>query len=216
MHFHSRKCIWKCRLRNDVDLSRPQCVKLMILFCGDWDLENIHHDCVTDSPVLQYEQTAILLSLHSNVHFLVMHLCIIELGYHWLRLLCVAYLFNVPWVLFWYEIDMFFNNLIKHTMEILLKLYFPLRKSQRFFIIHDFVINMVQRKFIKISLYSVGPHLDCVFLCHVPNNLNLKDPCQCLHQCIEHCPSNTSICHWVSSPGHPCMSWTLHGSSLDQ
>ena len=25
--FHSRKCIWKCRLRNGVYLSRPQCVK---------------------------------------------------------------------------------------------------------------------------------------------------------------------------------------------
>ena len=25
-HFHSRKCIWKCRLRNGVHLSRPQCV----------------------------------------------------------------------------------------------------------------------------------------------------------------------------------------------
>ena len=26
-HFHSRKCTWKCRLRNGVHLSRPQCVK---------------------------------------------------------------------------------------------------------------------------------------------------------------------------------------------
>ena len=26
-HFHSRKGIWKCRLRNGVHLSRPQCVK---------------------------------------------------------------------------------------------------------------------------------------------------------------------------------------------
>ena len=26
-HFHSRKCIWKCCLRNGVHLSRPQCVK---------------------------------------------------------------------------------------------------------------------------------------------------------------------------------------------
>ena len=26
-HFHSRKCIWKCRLRNGVHLSRPQYVK---------------------------------------------------------------------------------------------------------------------------------------------------------------------------------------------
>ena len=26
-HFHSRKCIWKCRLRNGVHLSRPQWVK---------------------------------------------------------------------------------------------------------------------------------------------------------------------------------------------
>ena len=25
-HFHSRKCIWRCRLRNGVHLSRPQCV----------------------------------------------------------------------------------------------------------------------------------------------------------------------------------------------
>ena len=28
MHFHSRKCIWKCCLRNGVHFSRPQCVKV--------------------------------------------------------------------------------------------------------------------------------------------------------------------------------------------
>ena len=28
MHFHSRKCIWKCRLRNGVHLSGSQCVKM--------------------------------------------------------------------------------------------------------------------------------------------------------------------------------------------
>ena len=29
IHFHSRKCIWKCRLENGGHLSRPQCVKLI-------------------------------------------------------------------------------------------------------------------------------------------------------------------------------------------
>ena len=33
-HFHSRKCIWKCRLRNGVHLSRPQCVKAYLLPIG--------------------------------------------------------------------------------------------------------------------------------------------------------------------------------------
>ena len=37
-HFYSRKCIWKCRLRNGVHLSRPQYVKwsmiqMGLLFC---------------------------------------------------------------------------------------------------------------------------------------------------------------------------------------
>ena len=33
-HFHSRKCIWKCRLRNGVHLSQPQCVDNTILHMG--------------------------------------------------------------------------------------------------------------------------------------------------------------------------------------
>ena len=35
IYFHSRKCIWKCRLENGGHLSRPQCVKMPILYQSD-------------------------------------------------------------------------------------------------------------------------------------------------------------------------------------
>ena len=31
IHFHSRKCVWKSRLRNGVHLSQPQCVRVPVM-----------------------------------------------------------------------------------------------------------------------------------------------------------------------------------------
>ena len=57
-HFQSRKCIWKCRLRNGVHLSRPQCVKMPIVLRADWPWPSrsnltvyLHRFCVIEKFV---------------------------------------------------------------------------------------------------------------------------------------------------------------------
>ena len=61
-HFHSRKSIWKCRLRDGVHLSRPQCVKR----------DTIQHVCLSASTATGcWKQSSLW---PGNVFFIYLHI----------------------------------------------------------------------------------------------------------------------------------------------